>query len=736
MKHPELESEQEYLDVALEFRENGRHAWERENSAGANKDASAQLRKMGENVLKNFVPPSEPAALGRLDFITDEEPIYVGKQTIWNSEYDILVCDWRNPVSRPFFTNLTGDQGTLRRKRTFEIEDHKIVSIDDLVLSDIERQVRELEEGQTLTEGPGVDPLLNDLNRTRDGQMKDIVRTIQQAQFDLISASPRQVLIIQGGPGTGKTAIALHRASWLLFNDPDISPESLLIVGPNKTFVKYISDVLPTLGDSNVRQTDIASLGSGAISPSVLDPLPIQKLKGEMKMTAIIKRALNQRIRIPESEVVIQAENARISVQPSSVASRVEELGEVVYSRGRQLFKDWLRELSREKSSRGLFDALEAAIERTVESIWPQLTSRTFIYDLLSSPARLLDAAGKDLVAQEIRDIQRPSASRIAEQKWSVADLPLIDFADSLISEDAPRKYLHIVVDEAQDLSPMQLLMLKRRSSRNHMTLVGDIAQSTGPHSRDSWDDILTTLNGREGGQVQSLRFGYRVPSEVHEIAAQLLPHIASGIEGPTAIRRSNQEPEFVQVDKSNLLSSAVDHVKAHAGLGRSVGLIIPEEMVDEVANYLREKSINFADARSGQLGASINLIPSGIAKGLEFDSVVVVDPLVISGSGGRDGLRSLYIALTRTTKFLTVVYDKLPSELQVGIPESGPTIVGERTEKDSEKGISDGDFTDVQSRFVAVLADQVLAMLGNLQPGAQRDVLREVERRLPNIDG
>ena len=732
MEPSDLVEEQEYLDVARESRERAREVWLGAAEAGAGRNDQAQLDRLGETILRDFVPAEEPSAIGRLDFLNEEDPIYVGKQTIWNKESDVLVVDWRRDAARPFFTSIVGDQAELRRKRVFEVENHRILSIEDVVFADLERQVRDLQEGQTIQEIAGTDVLLRDLERTRDGQMRDIVRTIQHAQFDLISAPPNQVLVIQGGPGTGKTAIALHRASWLLLNDPTVTPASLLVIGPNKTFIKYISEVLPSLGDTKIQQKELVGIGDSTITPSVVDSERIQVLKGSLKMCEILSRALKQRVRVPSEDLVLQSDDQRVTIPRASVISRIEELvSGSLYSFARTSLREWLKDRARERATRGPVDAFDSSVDRALESIWPQLTAKTFIYDLLSSRDRLLDAAGSDLTGQDVRELQRPTATRIADQVWSPSDLPLVDFADGLINGQLSIRYDHIVVDEAQDLSPMQVLMIKRRSRTSHMTLVGDIAQSTGPFMRESWDDVLELLRGRDGGSIQSLRFGYRVPTEVNEIAARLLPVIAPSVEGPQAIRSSGVSPTFVHSESQGILASAITEISSYAARGCSVGIVLPDAIAEEFAELLRAKSFNFADARAGQLGASINLIPSSMAKGLEFDAVVVVNPLEISSNGTKEGLRLLYIALTRTTRNLSIVYDILPTELdetaQNVIDRSGPLDRVTSQEPD----MSGADTSELEDRFIAVAVEQLLVVLNMLQRPAQERAIREVIKRL-----
>jgi DNA helicase IV len=294
----------------------------------------------------------------------------------------------------------------------------------------------------------------------------------------------------------------------------------------------------------------------------------------------------------------------------------------------------------------------------------------------LASKDRLLTAAGDDFTGRELALLHRKAADRVTDETWSTSDLPLLDEVEELLNgwSDQPR-YRHVVVDEAQDLSPMQLRALARRATTGSMTVAGDIAQSTGPWARNSWEEVLQHLP-----QVQvdrrELEFGYRVPREVYELAARLLPVIAPDTRQPRVVREAPAKPEYLHVEAAEVPSVAVDAAHTHADLGRSVGLIVPDMHRAALEAALAEAGLAFQDAADGELGGAVNLVGPLQAKGLEFDAVVIVEPEDIVAQDP-SGQRLLYVALTRTTKYLTVVHAgaTLPVEPPTPpIPEVAPS--------------------------------------------------------------
>lgn len=296
-----------------------------------------------------------------------------------------------------------------------------------------------------------------------------------------------------------------------------------------------------------------------------------------------------------------------------------------------------------------------AQIDAATERVWPSLTAQQFLRDLYGSRERLVAAAGDDFTAGDANRLLRAAAPRMADEGWSDEDVALLDEADELINGTGPR-YSHIVVDEAQDLTPMQLRSLRRRSKGGSMTIVGDLAQSTGAWARDSWDDVVLALKQELPAKIEELLLGYRVPQQVFTLAAQLLPEAAPLVTQPRVIRVGPADPDLRQVDVDDRVSTAVAAARDYAGRGLFVGIICPDSLRDDLVRQLQQAQVVWSDANKGNLSTSLNVIRPEEAKGLEFDAVVVLEPEEIVASSAR-GLRLLYVAFTRTTRFLTVVH-------------------------------------------------------------------------------
>lgn len=555
-------------------------------------------------------------------------------------------------------------------------------------------------ESLTGLERQGIDDsVLRDLEASRTGEMRDIVQTIHAAQYNLVRSPLDQLLIVQGGPGTGKTVVALHRVSWLLFNHRDeLSADDVLVIGPNPTFTRYIKSVLPGLGDAEVVHLDLRALGPQQ-STGRVESTAVERLKGDARMSRLLVRAMAQRVRFPErsERLEVGAAQAPVAVLEKhevKAALRQQLSSAGSYMAGRGGMRSWLTNTATERARWGVL-VTPPAIDLALERVWPSLSPQAFLRDLLGSRDRLLAAAGEsDFTAAEVQLLSRPSAERVSDERWSVADVALLEEAESLLNGAPARKYRHIVVDEAQDLSPMQLRAVRRRSRSGSYTLVGDLAQSTGAWARDSWDDVVAALRDQCPAAVEELMLGYRVPQQVFELAAQLLPYAAPEVQVPTVVRRGPAEPDLREVDVDDVASATVQAARDHAASGLFVGIVCPDDHRDAVVTALDNAGVRFKDARSGSLGTSINLVDAHEAKGLEFEAVVVVEPESIV-SESPQGLRLLYVALTRTTKYLTVVHsgavlpipgannpDELPPVEITSLEEMGeeaapPTAVG-----------------------------------------------------------
>jgi DNA helicase IV len=657
--------EQEYFDHAAECRERSRATLiaAPANAAGPIAGASAVKRNIDE-YLARMAGPDEAVAIGR--FETQDQTLYVGKRRISDDDGEPLVINWQAKAAAPFYSATFDEPIGVLRKRSFTTEKNRVLDFDETVFADLAGRVAALTSNERL----GInDTVLRDLDEDRTGEMRDIVQTIHASQYHLIRQPLDRLLIVQGGPGTGKSVVALHRVSWLLFNEESLAPSDVLVIGPNPTFTKYISSVLPGLGDHDVQHKDILSLGPQR-SDGREEDRETAELKGLDGMVGLLERALHQRLRL-------LPDGTRLEIVPG-VALGMAEVNQAAsaaidaanYNSGRQQFRAWVERAARNATRHP--EALTATIfDNAVERVWPALTPQSFLQELLGSRERLTAAAGDEFRAGDINRLYRQASERISDERWSDSDVALLDEAELLIRGSSGFDiYGHIVVDEAQDLSPMQLRSIRRRSTTGSLTLVGDLAQATSPWAPDTWDSIANQLRKDAPVAQHTLELGYRVPRQIYELAAQLLPFAAPNITPPQAIREGPSEPTIVEVDRDDTAKSAVDAAREYAGRGLFVGIVCPEALHDDVVDQLRRQGVSYADTAEGRLGKSINLVSPTGSKGLEFDAAIVVGPELI---GGHDpvGLRTLYVALTRTTRYLTIVH----TGVVLPLPSPEPTV-------------------------------------------------------------
>lgn len=651
-----ISSEQSYFDSAKEAQQASLEQGDLSPAAAANTKAAGRLGQEAKK-RRNQLDPN--GSVAEMSFqLEDGEVFYVGKNAIFNSEADLLVIPWQSPAASKFYRATARDPQGVHRSRRFDSHRNRIKDFDDIIFADLLKRIEELDAPEPSFD----DALLRDLERDRTGEMRDIVKTIQSAQYELIQAPLNQLLIIQGGPGTGKTAIALHRISYLLFNNSQLRDQDVLVVGPNPTFSRYIKDLLPELGDVDVIQSDLTALGP-IQSDRRSEATSVAALKGSLRIVDLLARALAARIRLPqdsEEDVLINTRAGTVRLPQDDVRKAVAAArNQLTYAQGRASLRTAISELLTERS-RGTLGASAQQIDSALDRIWPSLTAASFLRELLGSKDRLLEAAGADFTAQEVTSLYRQAAERIGDETWSDADVPLLDEAEFLIN-GSQQKFLHIVIDEAQDLSPMQMRSLRRRSNGS-MTVVGDLAQSTGAYARDDWEAVIKGLVQDLPVSLEELQYGYRVPRQVMDLASQLLPTAAPGISSPRVIRDAPADPEFLQDDQIFHARHAVTAAREYAGRGLSVGVIAPEVVREEVIIEFDRDDVRWRDADAGRLGSGINLVSATEAKGLEFDAVVVVSPETIAEAA--NGHRLLYIALTRTTRYLTVVYERDPLAL------------------------------------------------------------------------
>jgi DNA helicase IV len=648
MSHPDLAAEQAYVDHAYAALDRMRETLMRSASAAATDVAAHAIEKWSARRLRQLAEAEQGLCFGRIDVEGVEAPLYVGRRWVDDEERATLVVNWQAPAARPFYTATPDDPHGVTLRRRFRTQGRKLLDLSD------EGLAGSLEEAAVRVD----DFLLEELERTREGRMRDIVATIQADQYRLIAREPEPALVIQGGPGTGKTAVGLHRASYLLFaHRPEL--RRVLVVGPNPTFMDYVSHVLPALGEDAVEQRAVTELLEGLVI-SRSDAPDVAALKGDVRLAEVLRKAAETRLAPGRAELVARLEGFFVGVQADEVAEIAEKVrGELGLSAiARERFRmDVLRRFYEEYGERlgGLavrtFEEVERALRKEgrlktfLDTAWPTAKPEQLVGQLLSSRARLEEAADGILDRTEQALLVRKGRG------WSDGDLALLDEASALLA-GAPRRFGHVIVDEAQDLTPMQLRAVARRA-RGSFTILGDIAQATGSIMYDGWIEVLQHLPGGELAEQVELRHAYRVPREIMDFALPLLERIAPGIEPPLSYRTGAAPPRVVAARAA--LEAAFEEAAALAGEEGLLVVIAPASM------RARDGDAPLALFDEGR----IPLLTPREAKGLEFDHVVVTEPAQIVEEGGERGLRELYVALTRPTKTLVVVHARpLPEPL------------------------------------------------------------------------
>ncbi|WP_180937016.1 HelD family protein [Nocardioides ungokensis] len=625
--------------------------------------------------------PTVPLFFGRLDH--DTETFHIGRRHISDPTGEPMVIDWRAPVSLPFYRASRVEPMGVARRRRYGFQHGRLTAFED----------EQLIGGHDSEEHSAI--LEAEIERPRVGPMRDIVATIQPEQDVIVRSDLSRTVCVQGAPGTGKTAVGLHRAAYLLYaHREQLTRQGVLVVGPNASFLRYIRDVLPALGEIDATQSTIEELVARTLREQDPrwevrgeDTAAVATLKGDARMAEVLRRALWAHVQAPDEGLVVPRGARRWRVAAYEAEELVASLRQrgVRYGAARAMVPQSLAHrilVKMELAGDSPDDRVQNAVARSkpvkdyAKTLWPAVEPARLVWRLLSDPDFLAAAAEGVLDADEQALLlwSRPPRSP-GSTRWSLADAVLVDEAADLV-ERTP-SLAHIVADEAQDLSPMMLRALARRSSTGSLTVLGDLAQATTPWATRSWAEALGHL-GKPDAHVEQLTRGFRVPGEVIEYAARLLPHIAPDLEPPTSVRRSRGElavvPWVAAGDGST--RELVDAVRAAVAREGSVGLIAPDAVLDEVGGALRDAGIGFAvlgdepaDAQETEFDAHLDLVPAGLAKGLEFDHVVLLEPAgIVAGEPDRvTGLRRLYVCLTRAVTSLVVLHSEpLPSELGV----------------------------------------------------------------------
>ena len=686
--HPELELEQAYIDNAYLCLERARAVAEAMREGVVDGQGGTYQNRYERDVvwervgvrLHQLELGERSLIFGRVDTEpTEEDPegesFHIGRIAVADDKSNSIVVDWRAPLAETFYRATGLDPMGLRRRRHFASRGQTLLGIDDELFGSA---TAALDQGQV--QGHGA--LIAALEESRSGKLSDIVGTIQTEQDRIIRSPLQGVLVVQGGPGTGKTVVALHRAAYLLYSQRfPLEGQGVLVLGPNRVFLSYIEQVLPSLGEAGIQIAVLADLVP-SIRSSGHDPTEVGRVKGDSRMINVIRRAVRDRqhplresLRVPYGLqfLVLTPEDSVEIIEQARRRSRTHNAGR---RHVEQLVFERLASTSRSEET---LEAIRERIRRdpavieALERMWPVLTPAELLNDLFGSRGLLRSAGSGRLKDSEWPLLFRERSHVPNEVVFPADDVPLLDEALELLGPrpkhleaDAVRTFGHIVVDEAQDLSPMELRMLDRRSLNGSMTIVGDIAQATGAWPHQSWESVLEYLPDRRPPRRADLTIGYRVPGPIMELAAKMLVLAAPGITPPRSIRHTGEPPLILGVASSELEAEVVERVRYELktiGSG-NIGVIVPESMAHQIDAALTRAGIEYGRATRQGLEKQVTVVPVNLVKGLELDSVLVIEPKRVLTEQIR-GAQSLYVALTRSTKRLTVIHTgQLPEVL------------------------------------------------------------------------
>jgi DNA helicase IV len=598
-------------------------------------------------------------AFGRIDFL-DGQIFRVGRTHVETADGTIAVLDWRAPQSAAFYrATAADDQGLLRRANYF-LENGWLVDFSDEMFGSPDG---------TSSIGGIPDPLLAQLGRARTGRMRDIVATIQSEQDLIIREPSDKCLVVQGGPGTGKTAVALHRAAYLMFDDRQyFSRTGILIVGPNMMFLDYIAQVLPSLGEGAAVQMTLNSLMYDY--PVSAEEQPnVALIKADVRMAKVLKNLLFQQVHAPEGGLEFKYETWPLIVSQQKVSEAIDLYLEAKgsWASRRSQFADSMmleafRLLPRHLSATTDFEDFAKALRSAgfsaqISRAWKNMTGPKLARRLLNNARALDEAAVEILSRDEIALILRPKVRKGELEKWTRYDLGLIDEANSLVG--APIEVFgHVIVDEAQDYTPMELRLIGRRSTNNSMTILGDLAQATALAGATEWHSVTVHLGAKDNSKVDELTIGYRLSGQILEFANKLLPSAAPNVTPAKSAREDGAAPKIVHTNQFDLVSIAVELAVELSEIHSLVAVIAPSSMTIGIAELIEERTQKAVIAGDHSMMGKIPVLTAVASKGLEFDYVVLVEPLDICEIT-EGGERALFVALTRAVQGLTILESK-----------------------------------------------------------------------------
>ncbi|TXS16676.1 AAA family ATPase [Streptomyces sp. adm13(2018)] len=600
-----------------------------------------------------------PLFFGRLDYLhtTQEgQRFYIGRRHVHDADGDPMVIDWRAPVSQPYYQASKKDPQDVGLRRRFGYTGGDLTAYEDEHLSDPE----ELERTSRLLQA--------EIERPRVGPMRDIVATIQPEQDGIVRSGLSGTVCVQGGPGTGKTAVGLHRVAYLLYAHRErLARTGTLVIGPNRSFLHYIEQVLPALGELEVKQATVDDLVGGVVEVRGTDEAATAVVKGDARMAELLRRAVRSHAALPKEPLMVVRGSRRWRVPAYELEEIVQELmdRDIRYGAAREALPQRIAHavlVRMEEAGEAPDDRVQNAVARTtavkavVKECWPLVEPAKLVLRLLGD-AEFLAEHAEGLFTEDEQKLllwAKPARS-VKTARWSAADAVLVDEARDLV--ERTHSLGHVVVDEAQDLSPMQYRAVGRRCTTGSATVLGDLAQGTTPWATASWAEALRHL-GKPEAVVEELTAGFRVPREVIAYASRLLPHMSPGLAAVESVRENPGSLEVRHTDAldEDVVAACVEAL-AHEG---SIGLIAAGARIAPLTGALAAAGLaHLSPGEETTAESRLTLVPASLAKGLEYDYVVLDEPAaVVDGEPDeRTGLRRLYVALTRAVSGLTVVH-------------------------------------------------------------------------------
>ncbi|MEU0911341.1 HelD family protein [Streptomyces althioticus] len=613
-----------------------------------------------------------PLFFGRLDYLrapgaeqaegAEGERFYIGRRHVHDADGDPMVIDWRAPVSQPFYRASKKDPMDVGLRRRFGYTGGDLTAYEDEHLSDPA-------EAATTSK-----LLQQEIERPRVGPMRDIVATIQPEQDEIVRSGLSGSVCVQGGPGTGKTAVGLHRVAYLLYAHRErLARTGTLVVGPNRSFLHYIEQVLPALGELAVAQATVDDLVAH-VEVRGADDATAATVKGDARMAEVLRRALYSHVTMPTEPVVVVRGSRRWRVPAYELEEIVRQLldRDIRYGAAREALPQRIAHavlVQMERAGEAPDDRVQdavarnAAVKAAVKAVWPAVDPAKLVLRLLGDAEFLAEHAEGLLDEQEQKAVLRAKPARsVKSAKWSAADAVLIDEAADLIRRTPSLG--HVVLDEAQDLSPMQYRAVGRRCTTGSATVLGDLAQGTTPWATRSWKEALSHL-GKPDAVVEELTAGFRVPTDVITYASRLLPHIAPGLTPVASIR---ENPGFFEVRGASGPDDVLAACRELLTREGSVGLIAADHRVPDLTEALAAAGLPYVSPGEETTESTrLTLVPASLAKGLEYDYVLLDEPraIVDAEPDERTGLRRLYVTLTRAVSGLIITHGTpLPTQL------------------------------------------------------------------------